>query len=477
MTPTISQTLVLGREDSLHAPKQLLFIDWLSFQGHMANQSFLTIPPEGYRVEPKETGTPLYQCLFMIVSADGRAICSLQSVPRHKYQDPDSVAVKLDNALLYSADWYSVLLDFIRAFQIRRINISRVDFAMDSQAISYGISTKDFAERLADSRFVKSGTREISVHKRSNIYIDETSKGDELSFQTDNLPSINAVTIGRHGSMCQCQVYNKTLELKQHLAADGTFIKSYIPELWAAGGLDTTKDVWRIELRLSSKADTLEFITPEGEIKHRKILLSDLDPTECEDTIRGRKISPLKDTIQQAFNRWFNVYSLENEDLSKLQHITRQSKVRILSENSELSFAAHAAQSKSMTKYLKGVVRFITDLFQSSAAILKDRPDYGVIQAYAIKHFLENLYDVCKGINTAKCRAVQAGTQSLTEDFHKILSYEFDRIISASKELRRVLCINENTQLEVIVGDHTERMTQEEFEWLTKFESCTIKNK
>lgn len=477
MTPNISQTLMLGREDSLHAPKQLLFIDWLSFQGHMDDPSVLSFPPDGYKVEPKETGTPLYQCLFMISTTDGRAICSLQSVPRHKYQDPDSVAVKLDNALLYSSDWYAVMVRFVSQFHIRRINVSRVDFAMDSQAVAYGISTKDFAERLADSRFVKSGTREISVHKRSNIYIDETSKGDELSFQTDNLPSINAVTIGRHGSMCQCQVYNKTLELKQHLAADGSFIKSYIPELWQAGGLDTTKDVWRIELRLSSKADTLEFVTPEGEVKHRKILLSDLDPKEYDDTIRGRRISPLKDTIQQAFNRWFNVYSLENQDLSKLQHITRQSKVKILSDESELSFAAHAAQSKSMTKYLKGVVRFITDLFQSSATVLKDRPSEGIIQAWVIKHFLENLYDVCKGINTAKCRAVQSGTQSLTEDFHTILSYEFDRILGASKELRRVLTINQSTQLNVIVDGHEERMTQEEFEWITKFQKCTIKNK
>lgn len=212
----------------------------------------------------KDTGTALFQLLYYLKLANGRPVCSLQAVPRHPFQDPDTVSIKLDNALLYSADFYDVLLQLLKDFQIRRPNISRLDFAMDCQNIGYGISARDFAERLADSRFVKSGTREISVHKRSNVYIDPRSSDDAVKFETDGLPSINAVTIGRHGSICQAQVYNKTLELKQHMAADGSFMKQYIFDQWKDAGLDVSKDVWRIELRLSSKADTLEYIDPSG---------------------------------------------------------------------------------------------------------------------------------------------------------------------------------------------------------------------
>lgn len=477
MTPTISQTLVLAPEDSLHNPKQLLHLDWLSFQGHLANTLLLQEPPEGYVLEKKDTGTPLFNLLFYIKNSCGRQICTLQSAPRHKYQEPDSVAVKMDNALLYSLDFYDVLINFIRDFQIRRSNISRVDFCIDCQNIAYGISARDFAERLADSRFVKSGTRELSVHKRSNIYIDPRSQNGEIKFETDNLPSINAVTIGSHGSMCQAQVYNKTLELKQHMAADGTFMKQYIYEQWKDAGLDVSKDVWRIELRLSSKADTLEYVDPAGEIKHRRVLLSDLDPRKYDDPIRGKGFCVLKDTILQAFNRWFNVYSMENCKLSKLKHLTRQHQVKVLSETSELSFVAHAEQSKSMTKYMKGVVNFITDLFKSSAAVLKGKPQYGVIQAFVIKHFLEKLYDVCKTMNTAQAMAIQRGDNLLTEDMHEILHAEFDSILKRFPGLRELITVKPSMLVEVDCGGHTETMTQEDFEWITKFSNFTIKNK
>lgn len=477
MTPIISQTLALAPEDTLHRPKQLLHLDWLSFQGHLTDPSILSLGVDGYIIEKSETGTPLFEFLYYVKKSCGRPICSLQSVPRHKYQEPDSVAVKMDNALLYSQDYYTELIDFIRLFNIRRTNISRVDFCIDCQNIAYGISARDFAERLADSRFVKSGTREITVHKRSNIYIDPRSQNGELKFETDNLPSVNAVTIGSHGSMCQAQVYNKTLELKQHMAADGTYMKQYIYDQWKDAGLDVSKDVWRIELRLSSKADTLEYVDPSGEIKHRRILLSDLDPRVYDDSIRGAKFCVLKDTILQAFNRWFNVYSMENCELSKLKHLTRQHQVKVLSETSELSFVAHAEQSRSMTKYMKGVVNFITDLFQSAAAVIKDKPENGVIQAFVIKTFLEKLYKVCKTLNTANARALHRGENILTTDMHTILHKEFDAILQRFPYLRTLITVRPSMQVEVDCGDHTETMTQEEFEWITKFSSFTIKNK
>lgn len=440
-----------------------MFIDWLSLYASMPRAILVEGYSSDYRVQEMQTGTPLFEKSYRVSLSDGRPIAFVAAIPRHPYMTPETVSVKFDNALLYSSDFFDQLINFLGKFGVRNTHITRLDLAVDCQQIAYGISAKEFAERLADSRFVKAGTRQLAIHKRSNFYVNPKADDGKHELISDGLPAINAVTFGTHNSICQSQVYNKTLELKSNLDANGNPKKAYIMDAWKDAGLDITQDVWRIELRLGSKADTLEYVGEGGEICYRRITLSDLDPD------RG-----LKDTIRYAFKRWFCVYSLIGRDLKKTKHLTREDAVQVLSEEADLQFVAHAAQSTAMSKYVKGVLKFVTDLFTKAVPILRNHPEDGILQGYAIGCFLEKLYKVSVQLDKVILDGTARGHRVVSDGLHEVLSHELSKILGQNLELRRLLTVDDKTPVLVTADGRTSTMSQEDFYWISHFNKDVV---
>lgn len=467
---TQTGTLSIGTGEE-HSPVQLLFIDWLSFMASMPNQTLLDKVPAGYKVAFHNTGTMLFHQLWTVSTKAGRPLLSLQAVPRNGYHSPDTVSIKLDNALLYSDDWYKILIDFLIDFEVSCPSVTRVDFAMDSQMIPYGISTAEFAQRLADGDFIKSGKYNITVHKTQGRYIAPASVNMVDKWGTDSsviptettsggVPVVNCVTLGSHSSLAQFQVYNKSLELSNHLCVNGEFRKQYIFDRWKSEGLDTEKPVWRSELRLSSKADVIEYVAPDGTVQRRKLNLADLDPEHG-----------LKSTILQAFNRWAQIFSFIGRDNSKRTHITREARVKFLSEESKLSFGSHCSQSRGMTKYIKGVINFVSNLFDECQRKGMNKPADGVVQGWTIRFFLEKLYEFSARTDEQVLYETGAALHIPVSKLQTLSQNYIDRLMSVYTDLRH--CLTSDSDLKVSIPIETEEVefTQEDLEWFYHFQN------
>lgn len=65
-------------------------------------------------------------------------------------------------------------------------------------------------------------------------------------------PECTSLTFGKAGKCVQVQLYNKSKEMRE------VRTKPYIVNSWRRGGLDTNKDVWRLEIRLRGEGLQLQ---------------------------------------------------------------------------------------------------------------------------------------------------------------------------------------------------------------------------
>lgn len=192
-----------------------------------------------YKYDVQSYGTRHYKHLVK-VSYLSEEICEVQYESCSPNVMPvDSVIVKFHNRLLYSRELWSIVEKFLHDHALVVQNISRIDLCADFNAFR----KYDCVQFIAD--FLSSKLR----HKGRGLggaYFNHYSKRVG-GFSVSRL-DYTGLSFGSRTSDARVYMYNKSLELR--VEKD----KPYIRDLWLAAGLDTTHDVWRLEVSLKSGA-------------------------------------------------------------------------------------------------------------------------------------------------------------------------------------------------------------------------------
>ena len=221
-------------------------IDWLAFYVKfnggtfkpvaVPNGAFAGTLDWGYR--QAQHGTKQFAELWHISHAC-EPFAELQALPHSGILRGDSGIVKFDNRLLYTPNlWYFVDM-FLSEHNISIIGLSRVDLCADFNEF----------KNYNCVQFVSDFLREKLRHKGRGIgasYFDHYAhKVGSYSMAKLNFTGLS---FGSRQSGVRVYLYNKSFEL---LTVKN---KPYIRDFWQNAGLDVTRDVWRLEVSITSSA-------------------------------------------------------------------------------------------------------------------------------------------------------------------------------------------------------------------------------
>lgn len=180
-------------------------------------------------------------------------IGEIQCLPHVSFISPDSAILKLENRILYYENYLTIIQDLLDSLNLRFVNYSRLDFALDFNYFDNNISPVDFIGNIAASRWVFSG-RKTQTHFGQI----ESSEFNEFSLHTIGR-NYNALKLGSRKSPVTLQLYNKTKEMLKKAS------KPWIREFWDTNNLkDDTNDIWRLEFTLrKSDKSLLDYETGE----------------------------------------------------------------------------------------------------------------------------------------------------------------------------------------------------------------------
>ncbi len=171
----------------------------------------------------------------------GQAILHVGWLPRQQDIDPKAVNIKVANPILYTSDWYFLLMDFCLNMRIYVKQISRLDLAMDFNYLMNGLHPETFVRKYlsAGRTYLRVGSNKWCAVGMKEMH---HSCYDYLRFGS------------RQSGVC-VYLYNKTRELNQQKD------KPYIRNCWQQAQLNTDRDVWRLEFSLSSQGVGLKNIS------------------------------------------------------------------------------------------------------------------------------------------------------------------------------------------------------------------------
>lgn len=221
-------------------------IDWLAFyvkfdSGHfervaIPNGAFAGTLDWGYR--KAEHGTKQFGELWHIYHC-GEPFAELQSEPYSGVLEQGTGIVKFDNRLLYTVNmWYYIDM-FLLEHHISIISISRVDLCADFNRF------KDYDCIKFVSDFMTEKLRHKGRGVGASYFNHYATRNGKFS---KAVLKYTGLSFGSRQSGVRVYLYNKSFEL---LTVKN---KPYIRDFWQAAGLDITKDVWRLEVSITSGA-------------------------------------------------------------------------------------------------------------------------------------------------------------------------------------------------------------------------------
>lgn len=168
--------------------------------------------------------------------------------PHSKVLDERMMLIKFDNAFLYQKELKFEAEYFLKLNKLKLEGISRLDIAHDFNLFFNDMNPEDLIKRFLRGYYSKLGKSKFSVlgeHNDYNIY-------EYIKFGTNKSP------------IC-VYLYNKSVEMQQ------VKLKPWICDTWKLCNLDISKDVWRLEFKLSSANKQL-INTESGECLSLKTL-------------------------------------------------------------------------------------------------------------------------------------------------------------------------------------------------------------
>lgn len=177
---------------------------------------------QGFHVEQREYGTPVYHEMFVIYGRDDQPLIEVRRNPKsaqgrqlHGVLDANAAHVRLANRTCYFATPAVIMQQFLERYGFHFQRISRVDVCLDFVRFDKGDDPADVMSRYFRHKYTKINQANISAH----------------GVDTWDGRIWNSVSWGNPKSMVGTKFYCKSLELKQR--AD----KPYIRQAWRAAGL------------------------------------------------------------------------------------------------------------------------------------------------------------------------------------------------------------------------------------------------
>ena len=223
--------------------KYAVSIDWLALYVRYKWGKFnpTAVPtPElsgmmGWGYKKAEHGTRQFKELWR-VALDCEPFAEVQCAPHSSVLQGNCGIVKFDNRILYTPNLWALVHCFLDEHGIEVVNISRIDICADFNAFAC-YECRQFVEDFLNGVLRHKGRGIGAAYfnhyaKRQGVYSQAVVKYTGLSF-------------GSRESGVRVYLYNKTFEL------NSVKNKPYIRDLWKNAGLDTSQDVWRLEVSIT----------------------------------------------------------------------------------------------------------------------------------------------------------------------------------------------------------------------------------
>lgn len=225
--------------------KYLVSVDWL--------QTYCL----GNRIEPGEYSDDVYN--FSVVGRPEETklfkhildvyyqklkVATITQCPRSSVINPRCTLVKLENRVLYSSKYVSILYAIQKVLKLHYKGITRIDVACDFNTFYNGRSPQKFIKQYITTA---PGDKKHIYRKGSDeFYIRGSKKRNAVSV-------FNYIRLGSKNSRIHSYIYDKTQELKDKKD------KPWIRKAWERAGLinDETTHVWRAEISIHAEGTEL----------------------------------------------------------------------------------------------------------------------------------------------------------------------------------------------------------------------------
>lgn len=256
---------------------QLCTCDWLQFHGDCTwAADGLPSAPSNYKTKPLNHGTRIfaevvevYEKSTVTKSHRDELLLTVAYKPHSSVLKKTMYIAKVANKVLYQDGLYMRVSSALRVLGLTYEGITRFDVCIDFHDFACPDPSAPTDEPRAlhplrllkmyrKNRFVKYGSRSYSDWRTAPFtasQLSATPTHDELSAEHVT----HCVTWGGATSDVHVKMYNKTHELKEcgH--------KRYIPAFWRANGLNTSRDVWRVEISVTRRSKYL-FDNSSGDV-------------------------------------------------------------------------------------------------------------------------------------------------------------------------------------------------------------------
>ena len=225
---TLHQVQFTG-ENALNCPKMTINLDWceMSFLGELGkpDQDGLIRFDDGSIILEKldYAFTKRYNEGYRIY-VDGEDFGRIEASPKNPNINPNLVKIQVNNHILYQRGWVDRLQYLSGWIGLEFNNVTRIDVAIDGGDFLGGF------DGLIRERYGKVGKAKVAAVRTGKMELE-------------------GFYIGSAKSEKRIRGYNKSREIKESGAN-----KTYIPAFWKANGLDTTKDIERLEIVMKGKA-------------------------------------------------------------------------------------------------------------------------------------------------------------------------------------------------------------------------------
>lgn len=160
-----------------------------------------------------------------------QVVGTLEHTPFSAVLKNESSLLKIENRFLYSSELNYLLQSFFKTTGARFQNISRLDIAIDFNSFLNQYHPQKLISDYLQGKVERNGRGVFTV------------MGAEK-----NVKDYTYLRFGSRSSDVTVILYNKSLEMRE------VKHKDYIYQKWLQLGLDVSKDIWRLEFSLKSKA-------------------------------------------------------------------------------------------------------------------------------------------------------------------------------------------------------------------------------
>lgn len=199
------------------------------------------------------------------IHCNGYVVAHIACQPRTEHLPYTAGALKLENSVLYLADWYFTLTDILATLRWMPKKITRLDLCADFNYFIGGLLPSTFLRnyiRKQDSSYIRIGSNKFCVYGVKDMH---TTSYDSIRWGSRQ----NGVSV---------YMYNKSRELLE------VKNKPYIRELWKRCDLSSTLDVWRVEISITSQGLGLKSCS---DAMLHTLFVDDFDtPEACRDMFK-----------------------------------------------------------------------------------------------------------------------------------------------------------------------------------------------